>query len=468
MALGHGVKTHYITGKICRKSAKNVIYSFAEDTERENTDMKKRNVISLLLAAVMVALSLGGCASSGNRGEIVSKNDKEQVNITFFGNKADESNIHVIEKILRNFMKENPNIIITYEAIKGTEYYDTLLKRMGSGNGDDIFVVDHDSVLTLQAEGHLADLSDLPAIGQYSDAEKQQFTTETGIFWLPTTVSAFGLYGNMDLLQAYGRDVPANLDELRSVCEAFLSKGITPIIANNDISLKTLAIGASYYSAYQSDTEDRLYSELNAGTVQLGDSLADGLALAEELIQKGYVDAGDTLETKKTSDDLEIFAKGEHPFLLTGAWAANRLKTDFHAAFAYEVHPLPILENGSMVVVNPDVRLAVNQNSRHLEEAKRFVAYFTQADNLQMFCEDQCSISPLKDGPSCSAKELQPVVSGYQAGHVAVGADFRLNIPIWEYSKDAVQGLLQGETLSSVQNTLNRRANDYIGEGLAS
>ena len=61
-------------------------------------------------------------------------------------------------------MKENPNIVITYESIRGTDYFDTLNKRMESGTGDDIFIVNHDTMLELQSKGQVTDLTGLLTI----------------------------------------------------------------------------------------------------------------------------------------------------------------------------------------------------------------------------------------------------------------------------------------------------------------
>ncbi len=412
--------------------------------------------LAILLAGSLFLLGLAGCGSeSKNEVHLVEAGPQRTVTLTFFGNKADESNVHVIEQIMSDFMKKHPDIVITYESIKGTDYYATLNKRLETGHGDDIFMVDHDSTMKLTRERRLADLSGLPTINQYTKDMKEQFVHEDGIHWLPTTVSAFGLYCNMDLLKEYGQPVPTNRKELAAVCDFFAAKGITPIVANNDISLKTLAIGASYFEKYKTNEAAPYFADINAGRIGLGNSLSDGLALVDELLQKKYVDADAARNTEKTSDDLAQFAKGESPFLLTGVWASNRLKSDYGATFHYEVHPLPILEDGALVVVNPDTRLAVNAESKHSKEAKLFLQYFTQKENLHAFCEDQCSISPLKDGESASAKEIQPVIAAYQDGQAVVGADYRLRLPIWRLTKDAVWKLLNGASKDDVEKYLD-------------
>ena len=418
-----------------------------------------------ILAMTMLMSCLAGCSSnSTDKVQTVGEEKKEQVTLTFFGNKADESNVHVIESIMSSFMEDHPNIVITYESIKGTDYYDTLNKRMENGTGDDIFMVNHDTMLELHAKGQVADLTGLSTIDSYTEDQKNQFVSEDGIFWLPTTVSSFGLYCNMDMLKEHNQSVPTNIVEFETVCDYFLEKGITPIVANNDISLKTMAIGVSYFDEYQNGTEGQLFTDLNSGKVGLGESLDAGLTVVEEIIQKGYVDAAVAAETQKTSGDLEAFAKGENPFMLTGAWASNRVKNDFGATFAYEVHPLPVLDDGGLIVINPDVRLSVNSDSEHIEEAKLFVEYFTQAENLQAFCDDQCSISPLKNGKESSIKEIHPVVECFKAGRVVIGTDARLNLPIWDVTKDASQSLLNGSDKVTVIGEIDNSIQEYIAE----
>lgn len=78
-------------------------------------------------------------------------------------------NVTVIEEIISGFMKENPTIRVSYESLKGRDYYEALRKRMAAGKGDDVFIVDHDTVLELGAQGQLADLSGLSCIASYDE-----------------------------------------------------------------------------------------------------------------------------------------------------------------------------------------------------------------------------------------------------------------------------------------------------------
>lgn len=181
----------------------------------------------------------------------------------------------------------------------------------------------------------------------------------------------------------------------------------------------------------------------------------------EEMLQKGYVDADVALETQKTSDDLQSFVQGGAPFMLTGAWAAGRVD-GMHPNFSFEVNPIPALEDGAFLVINPDTRLSVNANSPHLEQAIKFVEFFTREDNIQKFADQQASFSPLKGGKPSGEEEIQPLLATYQAGKTVIGADGMLELPIWDWTAQVSQKLLSGESLTASMDWLDQQT---IGKG---
>ena len=333
---------------------------------------------------------------------------------------------------------------------------------MAARKGDDVFMVNHDFLLELKNQGLVADLSGLGTISNFTESMRGQMEEDGRIYWVPTTVSIFGLYCNLDLLKEHNQKVPENLGEWMAACEYFAGQGITPVIANNDISLKTLVIGRGFYSLYQEKREKEVFSSLNSGEEALSDYLEPGFLLVKEMIDKGYVDAKKTVETRKTSDDLQEFTKGEAPFMLTGAWAAGRvdgMKPDF----LFEVIPYPVLEDGSLLVINADTRLSVNAGSEHKEEAMKFVEFFTKPENISKFADQQSSFSPLEGGEPSSVKEIQTLIPCYQQGRTVIGTDAFLEVPIWNLTAQAVQKLLAGEPEETVMDWLDEQAGEERG-----
>ena len=408
--------------------------------------MKKS--LCLLLAGCLACVHLSGCSG---KNQVVNYQDTDLpvTTITFFGNKYEPENVRVIEEIITGFMEENPNLRISYESLKGAEYFEALRKRMASGKGNDVFMVNHDVLLELERSGQVADLSGLESIGRYSDAMLSQMEIEDGaVYWVPTTVSMFGLYCNLDVLKKHKQEIPRNLGEWEQVCDYFVGRGITPIVANNDISLKTLAIGAGF-------------ERLNSGSDKLSDYLRPGFSLAESLLERGYIDAAKAAATRKTSDDLEEFARGEAPFMLTGAWAAGRLE-EMAPDLDFEVHPLPVLEDGPLLVINADTRLSVNRSSEHLDDAIKFVEYFTREENILKFADQQASLSPLVNSPPTSVKAIRPLIPCYEEGRVVFGADAGLSIPIWDLTAEVSAGLLSGQTLDEAMAWMDEQAKEGL------
>lgn len=419
-------------------------------------DMSGRMKTPLRAVCVAAALALAGCGG-GNMVVNYEEPRGEITTLTFFGNKYEPENVAVIEEIITDFMAENPDIRVSYESLKGTDYYEALEKRMAAGKGDDVFMVNHDIVLEFKQSGQLMDLSGLESIDRYTDRMRSQMDMDGRIYWVPTIVSAFGLYCNMDLLEKHRQPVPENAGEWKQICAYFQEQGITPVIANNDISLKTLAIGRGFYPVYRENRQEEVFARLNSGEESLSSYLTDGFSLAEELVDLGYVDAKKALETKKTADDLEQFTAGESPFMLTGAWAAGRVEK-MNPSFEFRVEPIPALEDGAFLVINADVRLSVNADSEHPEQAMRFVAYFTREENIRKLADEQSSFSPLKDGGSSSVKAIAPLIPCYEADRTVIGTDGLLELPIWSLTEQASKLLLTGDSLESVMIWMDQEA----------
>ena len=137
------------------------------------------NKIGLFLSVALLCAFLSGCTDP-NKVVTLEETARAATTLTFFGNKYEPENDRVIEEILTGFMTENPDVRVSYESLKGSAYFDALRKRMASGKGDDVFMVNHDVLLELEKTGQLADLSGLEAIAGYTETMLGQMTQADG------------------------------------------------------------------------------------------------------------------------------------------------------------------------------------------------------------------------------------------------------------------------------------------------
>lgn len=407
---------------------------------------RKQRVVLYAILIFMVGL-LNGCLPAKSE-NIVFDSARQtlqpQTEITFFGYKYEALNVMAIEEALHGFMEEYPDISISYDGIKSPEYFDVLEKRMNTGNGDDIIMVDHEQRLKLGKQGKLADLSDLSTLENFSELAWSQMSAGGVIDYLPTSISAFGLYCNLDLLKEHGQKIPENLKELETVCDYFVSKGITPIVANDDISLKTIAIAKGLYPFYQQENSIEAIAQFNSQEADLAAALLPGFQLVEAMLERGWVNREEALVTAKTKDDLLLFSRGDRPFMLTGVWAVSRLR-DLSPDFTFEVTPYPILEDGDVLVVNVDTRISVRGDSLSLKEAKQFVEYLTRQDVMWEFVNSQSSFSPLVENRLAEDAAIQSIGPYLTNGRSVIGSDDNLEIPIWTMTRECIAGMLEGD-----------------------
>lgn len=422
---------------------------------RPRSSMLTRRSFAMLACAALASgcfPSLSGCSSGKNVVVDAPEVEEAAVRLTFFGFKYESLNVVAIEGILRAYMDAHADVSIVYEGVKSRPYFDALGKRLSSGFGDDVFMVDHDTALAFEEAGYLADLSDLPTIDLMSDLALGQMRSEGVIDYVPTSISAFGLYCNTDLLASCGIEVPEALPQFERACEVFAAAGVVPLVANNDISLKTVAIACGLASVYASDGEAAVAS-FNDDPALLASALRKGFDVVERIVANGWVDAPLALETEKTADDLEQFATGAFPFMLTGAWAAARMR-DLAPELAFEVHPYPVLDDRSVLVVNVDTRVSVNADSPHVDEAKDFVSFFTQPDSIESFAGSQCSFSPLKGNAAPGEPSVQPLAAAFSQGGAVIASDDNLRFPIWENARQCVVAMLGGATAQEAEAML--------------
>ena len=126
--------------------------------------------------------------------------------------------------------------------------------------------------------------------------------------------------------------------------------------------------------------------------------------------------------------------------------------------FRFEVTPLPVLEEGALLVLNADTRLGLNAASPNQEAALKFIEYFIRPENIEKFADQQCSFSPLNEKSEPSLKELRPLLACYEDGPTVIGTDGRLELQIWELTAQATQKLLAGEPLQQVMRWMDQQA----------
>lgn len=412
--------------------------------------MKKSKAIGFVYTLIVcLGVFFSGC---GNNPLFILRDPSKSESITrlsFIGYKADILDLAPIEETLRDFMDDNPSTHVVYEGLKVDDYWYAFKRRMNRNDLDDVFMINQTYEVELRKKDMLADLSDLAVKDAYHDFAKNQFTGDDGrVNFLPLCLSSFGLYVNYDLLEKHNVQIPTNYQEFATACEYFKGKGITPIVANNKATLRTIVVAKGMYDVYNGSvlSEKRL-ATFNANPKLLADQLTSGFALAERMVKNKWIDGAEALATDRLSireyneatgktGDLYLFAKGDRPFMMVGAWASQKIKA-LNPNLNFGIHPYPLFDDGGVVLTDVSMCIAVKKDSKNLELAKKFVEHICKPDYMYKIYNSQSSFSPIKDGKQPEDKTIKSLEDCIKEMRVVVGSNYKLNIPLEDTVGDA-------------------------------
>lgn len=406
--------------------------------------MEKR-VLSAVLTSVLLCTAI--CTACGQKeSDLYIAEDSEKNIVSLFTqgiNVSDAINEYCHD--LRN--KDTGKSIVLYTDSadfydeEGLSYRELLAKRLTSGKADDIYVIPAEDVLDFSSKGYIYDLSDLKCVENLSEDALKQSTYDNKVFSIPLSYTCFGFVWNVDMLHKYNLEIPNNLNEFWNVCETLKQNGILPYCANCDFALGVPAMCAGLHDVYQSDDSEKLLQDLSDGTTPVSTYMKDGFSFIEEMISRGYLDTEQALSTVPFSEEeTRLFAEEKCGFIS----ALYRAKTFEGYSFNIEMTPLPILEDNKICVVGADQRLAVNPNSKQLDDALAIIENMGKTSTLDSIANDLGKISSSKNATAPDIPESDEIISYVAQGKQIPNQDFRLSFNVWNNVKELAVKVCQG------------------------
>ncbi|MCA5964717.1 extracellular solute-binding protein [Blautia sp. RD014234] len=191
----------------------------------------KRRYRRLTAAALACMLLCSGCSGEKEEPEVYIDKNEPDVAITLFT--QGENISEIINKCCSDAInpKTKGNIILysdfaDFYAEEGLSYRELLLKRMESGQADDLYIIPAEDVLEFDQKGFIYDLSGLDCISSLSEDALRQSTYKGKVFSVPLSYTGFGLIWNVDMLHQYQLEIPETLDEFWNVCDVLKQNGI--------------------------------------------------------------------------------------------------------------------------------------------------------------------------------------------------------------------------------------------------
>jgi raffinose/stachyose/melibiose transport system substrate-binding protein len=279
------------------------------------------------------------------------------------------------DTIIPAFEAQHPDIKVTFAPTAPAEYNAALNSKLAAGSAGDLITCrPFDASLELYNQGHLADLSGLGAMANFSPVAKSAWQTDDGAatFCVPMASVIHGFIYNADAFEQLGIAVPTTRDEFFAALDAIKADGtyIPMAMGTNDqweaATMGYNNIGPNYWKG----EEGRL--ALIAGTQKLTDE-AWVAPFAELARWKDYL--GDGFEAQTYPDSQNLFTLGRAAIYPAGSWEISGFNAQ--AGFKMGAFPPPVAAAGDTCYISDhtDIAIGLNAASPNAEAAKVFLEW---------------------------------------------------------------------------------------------
>ncbi|MBC5627849.1 extracellular solute-binding protein [Clostridium sp. NSJ-6] len=426
----------------------------------------RKKIIGLVLAAITMT-SLVGC---GNKGSNMSSEGGDIVTIKVLSRYSSDQGPDdiVFNSRIESFMDENPNIKVEHEAIGDEATYNNMFKTsIATGDAPDIFVNYGGTQFQDYVEsGLFYDLSKVAAedkewadkyIPTMLDAWK--YEDIEGFYGVPVACFATGVYYNKDLFAQNGLEVPKTIEEFEKVCDAFMSKGITPFALGDKDNFRGAHLLANLI--LKRENFDYTKSVIDGETKWNDTAMKEVFEVMSSWQKKGYL--GDNITTLDATGEQALFLNGETPMHINGSWFMTQIsEAENPERFGFIPFPYfekyPEYKNNWHSGTSEGISISANNGEERLEASIKLLKYLTDAD---AYNESQKiakgGIFPVTtmeeiDDITPIAKEFNEVFVDVQDTKLEPG-DYAKNPQLREEIRDAIQGMFAG---TSVDDTLAR------------
>jgi raffinose/stachyose/melibiose transport system substrate-binding protein len=289
------------------------------------------------------------------------------------------------ETIIPAFEADNPGIKVVFAPSAPTEYNAALNSKLAAGTAGDLITCrPFDASLELYNQGHLADLSGLAAMANFSPVAKSAWQTDDGAatFCVPMASVIHGFIYNADAFAELGIAEPTTMAEFYAALDAIKADGtyIPMAMGTNDqweaATMGYQNIGPNFWKG----EEGRL--ALLAGTQKLTDP-AWVAPYAELAKWKDYL--GDGFEAQTYPDSQNLFTLGRAAIYPAGSWEISGFNAQ--ASFKMGAFKPPVVNAGDPCFISDhtDIAIGMNAASPNAEAAKTFLEWVGSAEFAALY-----------------------------------------------------------------------------------
>ena len=301
------------------------------------------------------------------------------------------------DQIIPAFEAENPGIKLKFTPSAPAEYNAVLNSKLDAGSAGDIITCrPFDASLALYDAGHLADLSDLSGMANFSGVAKSGWSTDDGsaTYCVPMASVIHGFIYNKDAFAELGLEVPTTEAEFFAALDAIKEDGgYIPMAMGTSDQWEAATMGYNNIGPnYWKGEEGR--AALIAGEQSLTD---EGWVAPFRQLAKWGNYLGDGFEAQTYPDSQNIFTLGRAAIYPAGSWEIS----GFNAQADFEMGAFnpPVANAGDTCYISDhtDIGIGMNMATENPEAAKVFLNWVATSEFSNIFANALPGFFPLSN-----------------------------------------------------------------------
>lgn len=339
---------------------------------------------SALAAAAIVALA-AACGSGGGDGGS-SSSSNEPVKINFLSLAWQKESLAANKQLVDEWNKANPNIQVTYVQGSWDNVNDQLVTQFAGGTAPDVIHNDSPALSGFATDGYLLDLKDKLPAELKSDIPQAAWDTVTfdggkggqGVYGVPFLQESQVIVANKKLLDESGVRVPTpdnpwTWDEFSEAAKKMTKSGSFGVAwpMKSPVN-KTLNLALNFGGTFFQTGAD------GKTTVKVGPEEREVLQRIHDQLYKDK-SADPAALGQGTADPLPAFYKGKFAMLPAGVFLRQQVAEQAPDGFEWVTLPGPKGTSAQQGAVSQTLSIA--QDSKHPDEAMKFIAFFLNGPN---------------------------------------------------------------------------------------
>lgn len=343
----------------------------------------KKNYSILVALLLIAALFLGACTGgANNEGEKQEGNQEKDVTISFIHWRGEDTD--AFNEIIAKFQEENPNIKVQMNSYPSKQYEATLTTKLKDGGAGDVFAMFPGVNFTAVTEAGLAEeLTNESFVERFQSHLITAGAKDGKQYGLPyQLVFNMPIY-NKTMFDELGLEKPQDWESFLEVCEALKQHGVIPIIFPAGDNGPGQFINPMVMN---NAPDEEIFIKLQNGEVKATDEWwVKTLSQIKELNDKGYF-GKDPLGTTQDAS-APIMAQEKGAMIAMGSYmmaqvAAQNPEMEIDILAPYTVPESERVWDG---IHTTTFMLAVNSQSKHKEEAKKFIEFLSRPEIASIY-----------------------------------------------------------------------------------